>query len=65
MNSQSRRVAGIVLIVFPYLGAVLLVGGLLTLGVGLLRVRRSPAGGAGMPPVATPAVVSHSRKEGQ
>jgi uncharacterized membrane protein len=53
------------LVNLAYLGAVLLVGGLLTLGVGLLRVRRSPADGAGMPAVATPAVVSHSGKEGQ
>jgi hypothetical protein len=53
------------LVNLAYLGAVLLVGGLLTLGVGLLRVGRSPAGGAGIPPVVTPAVVSHSTKEGQ
>jgi hypothetical protein len=51
------------LVNLAYLGAVLLVGGLLTLGIGLLRVRRSAAGGEGMPSVVRPAVTSHSGEE--
>ena len=51
------------LVNLAYLGAVLLVGGLLTLGVGLLRIRRSAAGGECTSTVVIPAVISHSRED--
>jgi hypothetical protein len=53
------------LVNLAYLGAVLLVGGLLTLGVGLLRVRRTTADGTGTSPLATATAVSRSPRESQ
>jgi hypothetical protein len=53
------------LVNLAYLGAVLLVGGLLTLGVGLLRVRRTAADGTGTSPLATSTAVSRSPRESQ
>jgi hypothetical protein len=49
MSPESRRMAGILLIVLPepnglinlaYVGAVLVAGGTLTLGIGLVRSHR-------------------------
>ena len=53
------------LVNLAYLGAVLLVGGLLTLGVGLLRVRRTTADGTGTSPLATATTASRSLRESQ